>query len=269
MAQTLSLLNGQFQKYCPLQEWDEALWLVCCWVTLTFCSTLTKYWTQFPCQSTSATYFQIILNITSVRTCPRIPFHLKLLLDFHFEGSQWEIGLFKKCRLRLMALAGCCCYRNSVLELGSIPVPAHLCSILHGRAELCTILPLRDARQHFQSTVGNNLNQRECFPLHCNSHRSVGVIPARLEPPGRCSSPAVLSMSCNAGFAPGPPFLSYLKWPHCRPGRIKAVLCSLSDFISVQFHLWALHLQAEWSNSPNFLLGITLTTHLRPRGYLK
>lgn len=48
--------------------------------------------------------------------------------------------------------------------------------------------------------------------------------------------------------------------------------CSLqprSDFISVQFHLWALNLEAEWSNSPNFLVGIALTADFRHRGYLK
>lgn len=81
--------------------------------------TITKYWTQFPCQSTSATYFQIILNITSVRTdrhALEFLFYLKLLLDFHFKGSQWAMGLFEKCSLPFLVLAGCCCSRNSVLE---------------------------------------------------------------------------------------------------------------------------------------------------------
>lgn len=171
-----------------------------------------------------------------------------------------------------MVLAGCCCDRNSVLELGSIPVPAHLCPILHGRGAL-GILPPRGGRQRFKWTVENNLNRGRTFPLHCNSRESVDAIPAGPRSAGTawnvqqaCSAEHELQFwVCSRAILSEPPEMTSLQgW--------QDQSCSLqprSDFISVQFHPWAPHLEAEWSNSPNFLVGTTLTADLRRRGYLK
>lgn len=75
------------------------------------------------------------------------------------------------------------------------------------------------------------------------------------------------ALTCNIPFAVGQPFVSYLEWSHCELGEDQSrSLQPYTDFISVQFHPWVLNLEAAWSSSPNFLVGITPTTDHGPGG---
>lgn len=101
-----------------------------------------------------------------------------------------------------------------------------------GGDELCTVLPLRDGWQHFKWTVQNNLNQREdislCIVTALKMCMQFLPVPCSAGTTWDVQQTCSAERCCNAVLAPGPSFLSYLKWSHCKPGRIKAVLFSLA-----------------------------------------